>query len=112
MTADQLKRADGAMEKQRCCNTKWTYGGYRRTCTKTAKVERDGKWYCGIHDPVARAEKAAARHANWMDEARAAGKAGAEQKRRPDFPKAHHIGTGDKGRRWKAADVIEWAEGL
>ena len=31
---------------------------------------------------------------------------------RPDFPKAHHIGSGDKGRRWKAAEVIEWAEGL
>ncbi len=29
---------------------------------------------------------------------------------RPDFPKAHHIGSGDKGRRWKAAEVIEWAE--
>ena len=30
---------------------------------------------------------------------------------RPDFPKSRHIGTGDKGRRWKAQEVIEWAEG-
>jgi predicted DNA-binding transcriptional regulator AlpA len=31
---------------------------------------------------------------------------------RPDFPHALHIGAGvsGKGRRWKAQDVIEWAE--
>lgn len=92
MTADQLKRADGAMEKQRCCNTKWTYGGYRRACTKTAKVERDGKWYCGVHDPVARAEKAEARLEQWRTKAQADIKAraekesaAAEQKRRADL---------------------------
>ena len=28
----------------------------------------------------------------------------------PDFPHCHRIGQGDKGRRWKASDVIEWAE--
>ena len=54
-------------------------------CPITAHINRNGKWYCGIHDPIARAEKAAARHVNWMDEARAAGKAGAEQKRRADL---------------------------
>jgi len=30
-----------------------------RQCTAVAKVERDGKCYCGIHDPVAKAERAA-----------------------------------------------------
>ncbi len=29
---------------------------------------------------------------------------------RPDFPKSLQVGTGDKGRRWKAAEVMEWAE--
>jgi hypothetical protein len=28
-------------------------------CSKTGKVERDGKWYCGVHDP----ETVAARNA-------------------------------------------------
>lgn len=23
-------------------------------CGNTVKVERDGKWYCGVHDPVAK----------------------------------------------------------
>lgn len=31
---------------------------------------------------------------------------------RPDFPRPHQVGDGDKGRRWKAADVIEWVDGL
>ena len=25
-----------------------------RVCGKTAKYERDGKWYCSTHDPVAK----------------------------------------------------------
>jgi len=29
-----------------------------RQCTAIAKVERDGKCYCGVHDPVAKAERA------------------------------------------------------
>lgn len=30
-----------------------------RQCTRPGIVERDGMHYCGIHDPVAKAEKAA-----------------------------------------------------
>lgn len=30
---------------------------------------------------------------------------------RPDFPRSRHVGKGDGGRRWKAAEVIEWADG-
>lgn len=38
-------------------------GGFRgHMCQKSGKVERDGKWYCGIHDPVAvQAKNAAAK---------------------------------------------------
>jgi uncharacterized Zn finger protein (UPF0148 family) len=63
-------------------------------CTKTAKVERDGKWYCGTHDPVAVKARddarSAVRSAQWNAEqairARADAEA-AEQKRRADlFP--------------------------
>lgn len=34
-------------------------------CSKRAKVERDGVWYCGVHDPVARKEKDDKRHTEW-----------------------------------------------
>jgi hypothetical protein len=38
-------------DKHTCCANR--FNGYRRyICGKTAKAERDGKWYCGIHDPV------------------------------------------------------------
>ena len=34
-------------------------------CGRTAKFERDGKWYCGIHDPVKRKEREDRRQAKW-----------------------------------------------
>ena len=27
--------------------------GERGRCTRNGKIERDGKWYCGVHDPFA-----------------------------------------------------------
>ena len=39
-----------------------------RACGKTAKFERDGKWYCGIHDPAAREAKNLAKTAAWHAE--------------------------------------------
>lgn len=41
-------------EKPRCCvimpsKFMWSNGS---RCTRKAKVERDGKHYCGVHDPV------------------------------------------------------------
>ncbi len=42
-------------EKHKCCKrvysgTRIDFGGHH--CTKNATIERDGSWYCGIHDPV------------------------------------------------------------
>ena len=37
-------------------------------CARTAKVERNGKHYCGTHDPVSVAEKRAKRDAEWRAE--------------------------------------------
>ena len=51
-------------EKHICCDQVWVQTGrwgHRSPCGKTAKFERDGKWYCGIHDP----EKRKARSAAW-----------------------------------------------
>ena len=36
-------------------------GNYAGSCFNKAKVERSGKWYCGVHDPVRQAEKQAER---------------------------------------------------
>ena len=54
-------------EKHTCCGEAWD--GYRfYNCGRTAKYEREGKWYCGIHDPVKVEEKRAAREARWSAE--------------------------------------------
>lgn len=45
---------------------KWR--GRYKPCTHKAKVERDGKWYCGQHDPVAKKEKRDAQLAKWRAE--------------------------------------------
>jgi len=46
---------------------KLVLNGYRQhPCGKRGKVERGGKWYCGTHDPVRRAEKQKARDAEWQ----------------------------------------------
>ena len=51
-----------------CCSEMFSMGTWSRPemCTKPAKVERDGKFYCGIHDPErvdARNDKARAKQA-------------------------------------------------
>lgn len=46
------------------CSTR-VYGRFRGSnCSKAAKIERNGKWYCGVHDP----EKVAARAAKRTEE--------------------------------------------
>jgi uncharacterized Zn finger protein (UPF0148 family) len=53
-------------EKHVCVHQMWSNYGFRgsyRDCGKTAMFDRDGKWYCGIHDPVAIAERLDARNA-------------------------------------------------
>lgn len=42
--------------KQQCCVEVW--GEWRsHQCSRAGKIERDGKFYCGQHDPVAIKEK-------------------------------------------------------
>lgn len=54
------------MSRVTCCALVWSAGAWRSyPCQKPAKVERDGKHYCGIHDPVRRAEKQAVRDAEF-----------------------------------------------
>lgn len=59
-----------ATEKIQCCKKMWDrIGSY--PCSKPAKIERDGKWYCTVHDPERVKQKEAIRRAKWgVDEAR------------------------------------------
>lgn len=40
----------------------------RYQCRKTAKVQREGKWYCTIHDPIRIKEKSEQRDEKWNEE--------------------------------------------
>ena len=57
------------MTIHKCCAATWPAGArHSYPCSHSGKIERDGKWYCGIHDPVKRAEKQAERTAKWNAE--------------------------------------------
>lgn len=46
------------MENKTCCARVNAIEGWRgHVCGVTANSEREGEWYCGTHDPVARADK-------------------------------------------------------
>ena len=54
-------------EKQMCCakvvSDSTGFRTFYKPCSKAAKVDRDGKWYCGTHDPVAIKQKCEAQSA-------------------------------------------------
>lgn len=54
-------------EAKTCCRSTWT-GRWINHCHNKAKVERDGKWYCGIHDPEAVKQKRDKRNAAYEAE--------------------------------------------
>jgi uncharacterized Zn finger protein (UPF0148 family) len=61
-------------EAKKCCATVYpreTFGafhGYR--CTKNAKVERDGKSYCGTHDPEVLKARDEKRRQKWEEDSK------------------------------------------
>lgn len=81
------------MSAIRCCEMIYRQS-YRHQCPKSGKIERDGKWYCGTHDPVRIKEKREERDRKWSERFRAQREDSeqrerdeAEQKRRADlFP--------------------------
>lgn len=47
-------------DKPKCCKMKWIsdcFRGRSAQCEHAGKVERAGKWYCGIHDPEKNKER-------------------------------------------------------
>ncbi len=82
-------------EKQKCSEIVWPAGAFRgHQCHNSAKVERDGKWFCGTHDPVAVIEKRDKKNAEFRAEvaarqklqAEAAAKRNEQQRRAACFP--------------------------
>ena len=59
--ADQVKQRCEARSYDR-----WSIGG--RRCSKPAKVQEDGKWFCAVHSPAAVAKRRAARDKRWDEE--------------------------------------------
>jgi uncharacterized Zn finger protein (UPF0148 family) len=58
-----------------CCARVWQTGRFRSApCAKPPKVERDGKWFCAIHDPIRIEERNKAREAKWDAEWRESAK--------------------------------------
>lgn len=74
-------------EMQICCHKKYDYWGNIR-CNNTAKVERAGEWYCGIHDPEKRKAKLNAIEKRWLQEALARDWNAKKQARRLDIADA------------------------
>lgn len=76
------------IENYKCCEQVYSGSPYfPYTCGKTAKVERDGKHYCGIHDPVRLAEKRRRNQKAWDAEYEAKKKKFTEEKARADEQK-------------------------
>jgi glutathione S-transferase len=50
------------------CSARVWNGMSRSTCSRNAKVERNGLHYCGLHDPVRVKEKNDKRNAKWQEE--------------------------------------------
>lgn len=61
---------------QQCCKEVWRSGTWRPgRCSKPGKIEREGKFYCSVHDPVARSARNAERDARWAAEREASDRA-------------------------------------
>ena len=54
------------MNEATCCANIYEKGVWRsHPCGRKAKVERNGMWYCGIHDPVSREKRRERNHEEW-----------------------------------------------
>jgi uncharacterized Zn finger protein (UPF0148 family) len=60
---------DAIPKDAKCCAFVYRPGRFRASpCAKAAKVERDGKLYCGTHDPLAAQARRDATYAKWKAE--------------------------------------------
>lgn len=62
----------GQIEKHKCCGQVYVPQSFHsfRPCDKSAKIERNGKWYCGLHDPEAKKARRAANDAKYSEKSK------------------------------------------
>ena len=71
---------------QQCCEMVYS-GGYstnRYLCSVNATRQRNGKWYCGIHDPIQKEARDKARKEKWDAECKAKRDGWVREKRRAE----------------------------
>jgi hypothetical protein len=51
-------------EQHKCCGRVWSRFGFH-TCSRNAKYEHEGKWFCKTHHPPTVQQKLDARNAAW-----------------------------------------------
>jgi glycine/D-amino acid oxidase-like deaminating enzyme len=83
----------------------------RYSCSNTGRIERDGKFYCGIHDPEAEKARRAKHEAKWRAKWDEEKKAHEANRRRQEFGKEaigalQLIAAGHNDPRRLAADLI------
>ena len=53
-------------ERHKCSGSVWDRSGFHATkCGNNAKLHEEGRWWCGVHAPSARAKRDAKRVAVW-----------------------------------------------
>lgn len=70
------------IEQTCCAQVHSSFGVGFHTCGNKAKMQHDGKWYCGVHDPVKRAAQQKKRDAEWRAKYDATRAAEAEKAKR------------------------------
>jgi len=57
--------------KQKCCEMLHNNYSFRGVpCGKTAKIEHEGKWYCGTHSPLLKQKRIDERNARWEQQSK------------------------------------------
>jgi len=82
-----------------------TWPRYRQ-CSRAGSIERDGKWYCKAHDPVAIREKSEAKAAAWHAE-RDAERKQAENVIRLELATKAILATCQQLLDWQEANLVE-----
>lgn len=60
------------MDKNMCCADVYRGSWSRRSsCTRTASIYVDGKWYCKTHDPVSKEKREKENDEKWNSERKA-----------------------------------------
>lgn len=100
------------MTKHKCCGSIQSDTYRRVPCSRTGSIERDGKFYCATHDPVAVQARRDKSRAKWEADYAAKQANWARQKIEEQFKAAaieaiRRIADGHNDPRGLASEIIE-----